>query len=95
MDLEEVRRRIAARSDELDEFAVESLAVFGSVAQGKAEPAGDVDVLVRFKGRATFDRYMGLRIWLEDLLGVKVDLVTEAGLRPELVSIAEEAVRVA
>lgn len=95
MDLEEVRRRISERSDELEEFAVESLAAFGSVAEGTANEASDIDVLVRFRDPATFDRYIGLRIWLEDLLGIHVDLVTEGGLRPELASLAEEAVRVA
>jgi predicted nucleotidyltransferase len=39
-------------------------------------------VLVSFRGRATFDGYMGLKSYLEELFGRKVDLVTEKGLKP-------------
>ena len=44
--------------------------------------ASDVDLLVEFEGPATYDRYFGLRDHLETLLGRKVDLVTEQGLKP-------------
>lgn len=36
----------------------------------------DADTLVEFRGPATFDRYMDLKILLEELLGYPVDLVT-------------------
>jgi predicted nucleotidyltransferase len=39
---------------------------------------------------------MDLKFHLEEVLGIRVDLVTEAGVRPELrESIARDAVRVA
>jgi len=65
-------------------FGVKSLAIFGSVARGEAGPESDVDILVEFEGRATFDRYMGLKFFLEDLLGRRVDLVTRKALKPRL-----------
>ena len=65
-------------------FGVESLSLFGSSARDEARPDSDVDLLVQFDSPATFDRYMGLRMCLEDLLGVKVDLVTTKGLRDRL-----------
>ncbi len=37
-----------------------------------------------FDGPATSARYFGLQFYLEDLLGVPVDLVTDQALRPEL-----------
>ena len=47
-------------------------------------------------GAATFDGYMGLKLFLEDSLGVKVDLVTRASLKPRLRErIEAEARRVA
>lgn len=47
-------------------------------------------------GPASFDQYMGLKFYLEDLLGVSVDLVSEKGLRPEFRSTVErESVLVA
>lgn len=43
-----------------------------------------MDFLVRFSGAPTFDRFMDLKFRLENVLGVKVDLVTEDALRPEM-----------
>ena len=55
---------------------VRSLLLFGSAARGEAGPDSDVDLLVEFEGAPSFDRYMGLRIFLEDQLGRPVDLIT-------------------
>jgi uncharacterized protein len=59
-------------------------------------PAGsDIDLVVAFHGPATFDAYIGLKHFLEDRLGQRVDLVTEAAIRPEIKStIDREAIRV-
>jgi predicted nucleotidyltransferase len=65
-------------------FRVKRLAVFGSVARGEAGKDSDIDVLVAFEQRATFDLFMELKFYLEDLLGTGVDLVTEKALRPEV-----------
>ncbi len=77
-------------------FGVRELAVFGSYARCDEQAGSDIDVLVSFEGPADFDRFMGLKFHLEDLLGSKVDLVTRAALRPELRErILAEAVSVA
>ena len=55
----------------------------------------DIDILVAFDGPATSKRYFGVQFFLEDLLNVSVDLVTEKALRPELRPyIEEEAIHV-
>ena len=85
MNKNEILEILRAHRDELRKrFGVKSLAVFGSVARGEAGPDSDVDILVEFEGRATFDRYMGLKFFLEDLLGRRVDLVTRKALKPRL-----------
>ena len=81
---------LSEHKNDLREFGVERLAVFGSVARDEAGPESDVDVLVEFRGTATFDRYMGLKFFLEDLLGREVDLVTHRSLRPRLAPLVEE-----
>lgn len=58
------------------------MAVFGSVARDEARPDSNVDILVEFGEPATFDRHMGLKIYLEDLLGFRIDLVTQRALKP-------------
>ena len=77
-------------------FAVRQLRLFGSAAHDRRREDSDVDILVEFVGPATFDRYMGLKFYLEELLEAPVDLVSEKGLRPEFRSAVErEAVLVA
>lgn len=84
MKREQVERLLTEHRQDLAQFGVKSLALFGSVVRGEDRPDSDVDILVEFEGVATFDRYMGLRFFLEDLLGVPVDLVTRKALKPRL-----------
>jgi len=65
-------------------FGVRSLRMFGSWALGSATPESDVDLLVAFEAPSTARRFYGLQLFLEDLLGRSVDLVTEQALRQEL-----------
>ena len=64
-------------------YGVASLALFGSFARDQATDASDIDILVRFNGPATSRAYFGVQFYIEDLLGRRVDLVTEKALRPE------------
>lgn len=60
------------------------LRVFGSRARGDAGQASDFDLLVDFApGRSLMD-LIGLKQDLEDVLGHKVDVVTEDALSPYL-----------
>lgn len=75
---------LARHRNRLDAFGVATLEVFGSVARGEARADSDVDVLVTFAGEPTFDRFMDLKLFLEDALGRRVDLVTRGALREAL-----------
>jgi len=87
---------LTAHRSDLDGFGIQSLRLFGSVAREEASTDSDVDLLVSFQGKPTFSNFMKLRIFLEDLLGVKVDLVTESGLREAVRPYVEkDAIRVA
>ena len=96
MGRDDVLARLAAHRDEIKRFGVDSLRLFGSVARGEAAADSDVDLLVSFRISPSFSAYMKLRIFLEDLLGVQVDLVTESGLREGVRPFVEkDAIRVA
>ncbi len=72
------------------DFGVIDLALFGSAARDDAGPDSDIDILVAFDGPATSRRYFGVQFYLEDLLGLPVDLVTDKALRPELRPVVEK-----
>ncbi len=96
MGRDNVLALLAAHREEIERFGVDSLRLFGSVARGEGSENSDVDLLVRFRETPTFSGYMKLRIFLEDLLGAKVDLVTESGLREAVRPFVEkDAIRVA
>ena len=92
----QVLQQLAASKAELaTRFGVTGLALFGSVVRDAARADSDVDVLVSFDGPATSARYFGVQFFLEDLLGLPVDLVTNKALRPELrLYVEREAVHV-
>jgi uncharacterized protein len=58
--------------------------VFGSAARGEAGPESDLDVLVELQPDRSLLDLGGFLADLEDLLGCKVDVVTERGLRSRL-----------
>ncbi len=77
-------------------FSVKILALFGSVARDEAGEESDVDLLVEFNQPATFDQYMDLKFYLEDLLEKKVDLVTKKAIKPKMrLAIEKESLHVA
>ncbi len=74
-------------------YGLKTLAVFGSVARGDDHERSDLDILVTFEGKATFDRFMGLKLYLEEAFERSGDLVTPNSLRPEMrAEIEKEAV---
>lgn len=78
------------------DFGVRRIALFGSTARDEARDDSDVDLLVDFEVGPTFDSFMGLKFFLEDHLGKRVDLVTPDALKPRMRPVVErEAVNVA
>ena len=63
-------------------YGVHDIRIFGSLARGESNESSDLDLIVRFEpGRSLFD-HGGLIMDLRDLLGVKVDVISEGGMRP-------------
>ena len=61
-----------------------NIRIFGSAARGTADSESDVDVLVDLEpGRSLLD-LGGLLMDLQELLGRRVDVVTEKGLRQRI-----------
>ncbi|RQW77284.1 MAG: nucleotidyltransferase [Methanothrix sp.] len=54
--------------------------IFGSVARGEARPESDLDILVEMVPGASLLDHVALKHDLEDLLQIKVDVVSERAL---------------
>ena len=79
-----IKELLASRREEILRIAAKhgahNVRVFGSVARGEAGENSDVDLLVELEqGRSLLDQ-AGMVLDLEELLGRKVDVVTEEGL---------------
>jgi predicted nucleotidyltransferase len=74
---------------EIRGYGIKSLALFGSFARDEATDKSDVDLLVEFEGKVTFDSYMDLKFFLEDSLGCSVDIMSKEMLKPQIRDIVE------
>ncbi|HID27892.1 MAG TPA: nucleotidyltransferase [Methanosarcinales archaeon] len=76
-----------------DMFGVRKLGVFGSYVREKQKDTSDIDLLVEFE-KPTFDNFMDLAFYLEDLFGRSVDILTPEGVKGIRINeIAEEIKR--
>jgi uncharacterized protein len=70
--------RIAAK------HGARNVRVFGSIARGDDDEQSDIDLLVEFEpGRSLLD-HAALWVDLQELLGCKVDVVSEGGIKPRI-----------
>jgi predicted nucleotidyltransferase len=76
---------LKSHSSKLKSYGVSRLSVFGSFASGNPTPQSDVDFLVESKPeQKTYDNFVELSFYLEDLLGRSVEIVTPQSLSKHL-----------
>ena len=69
----------------LKALGVRRIGLFGSFVRGEQRPESDIDMLVEFEpGRKTFDGFMELSFFLEEVLEHRIELVTVESLSPYL-----------
>lgn len=86
MNLQDIKETLKEKLPEIKEkYGVKNLYIFGSYVRGEQTPESDIDILVEFeKGKKTFDNYMDLKFYLEELFGKKVDLIIKEAVKPRL-----------
>jgi hypothetical protein len=82
MDKEEIFKKIA---QVLKNQGARKIAVFGSYVRGEERPGSDIDIIVEFSERKSLLDIVGIEQELSDVLGVKVDLLTEKSISPYLI----------
>jgi len=81
-NLDEIKKIIAEHKQELEEkFKVKSIAIFGSYVRGEQNSQSDIDIIVEFKEPVGL-LFVHLADYLEEILGVKVDLLTFDAIKP-------------
>lgn len=83
-DLAEIKSLLEFHRQRIKEkYNIKMIGIFGSVARGKAEKLSDVDILVEFEKPIGLD-FVLLGDELEEILGLKVDIVTPNALKPKM-----------
>jgi hypothetical protein len=96
MDLKTILTLLKRRKRTLKKYNVRSISIFGSAARNRLRKHSDVDLLVEFSGPVGLFQFARLKLYLEQVLERKVDLVTPQALRKELRdTILREAIRAA
>ena len=84
-DRNEILGALQANEAELKRFGVQRIGLFGSFVRDLQNDESDIDFLVEFRAACkTFDNFISLALFLEELLGRRVEIVTRESLSPYL-----------
>ena len=95
-NIEEIKSIIAQQKKELKEkYGVIEIGIFGSYVREEQKKSSDIDILVEFEKPVSLLKIVSLENYLSDITGIKVDVVPQKNVRPELKEfILQEAVLV-
>lgn len=83
--LEEIKQLLKQSKSVLQEnYKVTELGIFGSYVRGEQTEKSDVDVLIDYEKAPTLFKLVELCSYLNELMGMKVDVVTKKGLKPRI-----------
>jgi uncharacterized protein len=71
------------KPDLYKDFSVKKIGLFGSFADETFTESSDIDILVELK-RPIGWKFFSLEIYLENILGRKIDLVTKNALKEQI-----------
>ena len=88
MDRQAILDFLRTNKDELaKKYGVLSIGLFGSYARGEAKPESDIDLVVEMP--SSFEKFFGLKSYLEEHLQKKIDL----GMKHTFRSFIRESIR--
>lgn len=82
---------LKAHHDELQKYSVKRMGLFGSYAKGASHKGSDIDLIVEFE-EPTFDNFLNLTSYLQNLFGKKVELLTREGVKSIRVKAVAESI---
>ena len=84
MLFKDLKKTLKNHKKDLLQKGVKKLSVFGSVAKNATTPRSDVDILIDFDSKRGLFAFVDIQMYLEKILGCRVDLVTKKALHPAL-----------
>ncbi len=91
MNRKEIFKKIARL---LKSQGAKKIAVFGSYVRGEEKPGSDIDIIVEFSERKSLLEFVRIERELSEVLGIKVDLLTEKAISPYLIDPIREEMEV-
>jgi predicted nucleotidyltransferase len=83
--IEEIKKILVDHLPEIrQKYKVKSLGIFGSYVRGQQKKNSDMDVLVEFDEPIGLFKFMDLEEYLQNILGIKIDLVSKKALKPRI-----------
>jgi uncharacterized protein len=84
--LQDVTNALHSHKEQLfQDYPLKSLAIFGSFSRNEQNEISDLDLLVEFSDKIGI-RFIDLADELENIVGVKVDLVSKNGVKEKYLS---------
>ena len=68
----------------LVKYNLKKIAIFGSFVRNELNPDSDIDILIDYYKPLTLLQLVRIERELTELLGIKVDLITERAVNPDL-----------
>jgi predicted nucleotidyltransferase len=82
---EQIFRLIQSNSQQIRSFGINKIGLFGSFVKNQNTDNSDIDFIVEFETeKKSYKSFIRLAFFLEELLGRKVDLLTNKSLSPYL-----------
>lgn len=82
---EQILKIIQLNNQQIKDFGVKKIGLFGSFVRNQQTIDSDIDLIVEFeKEKKSYASFIKLAFFLEELLGRKVDLLTNKSLSPYL-----------
>ena len=80
-----IMKTINENMEKMRGYGVQRIGLFGSYGKNQQRHGSDIDILVKFNaGEKTFDHYMDLKFFLEELFDCDIDLVIFDAIKSDL-----------
>jgi predicted nucleotidyltransferase len=93
--LNEIIKTLNEHKEELkNKYKIKEIKIFGSYTKGEQKETSDIDIIVDFEEYPTLIEFIRIQEELENLLGVKVDLLTEESISPFVKPFIKEIIEI-